>query len=147
MGQVENEKCGVPEARIGQKFFARGVLSHVLVGIFVVLGIMIILLVISNFAQAGDYGVAIEHNTPANGIADVMPGIDQGYTVDVQNTGDLNPGEDINFTVELDAASVAAGWTVTPTGTTIIPNVQMGEGNKVTELVWIRAPSDAKFED
>ena len=133
----ENEKFGTSENRICERFLARKMLSRILVGMFVVLGIVIIFLVIANYAQAGDYGVAIQHNNPSNGVGNVTPGVDKDYTVDVINTGSLNPGEDINFTVELDAASVAAGWTVTPTGTTIIPNVAMGVGGTVTETVTV----------
>jgi uncharacterized membrane protein len=49
--------------------------------------------------------------------------------------------------VELDALSIAAGWTVTPSGTTLVPGVEMGAANKSTETVIVRAPVDALFED
>jgi uncharacterized membrane protein len=143
----DNEKLVISENRTGEVFLAKNLLTRILLGILIVLGIVIIFLVISNHAQAGDYGVAVQHNTPSNGIANVTPGIDEIYTIDIINTGTLNSGEDLNFTVELDAMSVAAGWTVTPTGTTIIPNLQMGIANKSTEPVTVRAPIDAKFQD
>ncbi|UCG69016.1 MAG: hypothetical protein JSV09_14715, partial [Thermoplasmata archaeon] len=143
----DNRILVVFENRAGEEVLAKRSLSGILLGMFAILGLVFIFLVISNFAEAGDYGVAIQYNTPSNGIANVTPVTDYVYTLDIINTGTSNPGEDINFTVELDAASVAAGWTVTPSGTTIIPNVQMGPANKTTETVTVRAPSDAKFQD
>lgn len=147
MGRAKYEKSGILDNRISEKFLARKMLYRMLLSIFVLLGIAIIFLLISNYAQAGDFGVEIQYNSPSNGIANVTPGIDYEYTVDIINTGTNNTGEDINFTVELNVASIAAGWTVTPTGTTIIPNLQMEIANKTTETVTVRAPVDAKFQD
>jgi hypothetical protein len=121
--------------------------TRALFGTFVIFGLVLIFLMMSNQATAADYGVAIEFNTPPSGIADVQPGVDYVFTVDVINTGTLNPGEDINFTVDLDPASISSGWTVTPSGTTIIANLQMGVANKTTESVTVRAPSSAQYQD
>ncbi|UCF08553.1 MAG: hypothetical protein JSW28_02365, partial [Thermoplasmata archaeon] len=127
--------------------FVKSVSYRVFIGLLVFLGIVVVLLVVSSHARGGDYGVTVLYNTPANGIADVTPGVDYTYKVDIVNTGDLNPGEDINLAVELDAESLAAGWTVTPSGTIIVPGVQMGVGNNVSEPVTVRAPSGAEFEE
>jgi uncharacterized membrane protein len=135
------------DSRDSEKSLARMFFPRIFIGFLVLIGIVIALLVISNQVQAGDYGVKVQYGTPANGIGNVTSAVDFEYTVDIINNGTSNPGEDINFTVELDPISVAAGWTVTPSGTTIIPNLLMGSGNKVTEIVTVRAPIDAHFGD
>jgi uncharacterized membrane protein len=132
-------------SRDSERFLARRFFHKRLMGILVIMGLVIGILSISYNVQAGAYGVVIQHNTPANGIGNVTPGIDFQFTVDVTNNGTSNPGEDINFTVELDAASIAAGWTVNPSGTTIIPNLQMGD--TTTEIITVRAPIGAQPED
>jgi hypothetical protein len=113
----------------------------------VLFAVILLFLLISNTAQAGDYGVEVQYNIPPIGTGNVTPDVDYTFTVDITNTGTLNPGEDINLTVELDAASSAAGWTVTPSGLTIIPNLQMGVANTTSEIVTVRAPSNAKYQD
>jgi uncharacterized membrane protein len=135
------------DSRDSEKSLARKLFPRIFIGFLVTIGVVIVLLVISNQAQAGAYGVKVQYSTPANGVGNVTPAIDFEYTVDIINNGTSNPGEDINFTVEMDPVSVAAGWTVTPSGTTIIPNLLMGPGNKVTEIVTVRAPIDAQFGD
>ncbi len=124
-----------------------GNLSHVMFGILMIFGIIILFLMISNNAEAGDYGVEVNFQVPPTGIGNVTPGVDYLFSVNVTNTGASNPGEDINFTVQLDNASLAAGWTVTPSGTTIIPNLQMGVENSTSEIIIVRAPSDALYQD
>jgi hypothetical protein len=114
------------DSRDSEKSLARMFFPRIFIGFLVLIGIVIALLVISNQVQAGDYGVKVQYGTPANGIGNVTSAVDFEYTVDIINNGTSNPGEDINFTVELDPISVAAGWTVTPSGTTIIPNLLMG---------------------
>ncbi|UCE36005.1 MAG: hypothetical protein JSW00_10620 [Thermoplasmata archaeon] len=130
-----------------ERFLAKRIFPRILVVMLVIIGVVIILLLISNHAQAGDYGVEVQYNTPANGIGNVTPQIDFEYSVDIINTGDNNTGEDINFTVTLDAQSQAVGWTVTPSGTTIVPNLQMGSVNRTTETLIVRAPGDAMHQD
>ncbi|UCF07387.1 MAG: hypothetical protein JSW28_06955, partial [Thermoplasmata archaeon] len=114
-------------------------------GALILIGLAIVLLLVSNHAEAGDFGVNIQYNIPSSGIANVTPGVDYQYTVNITNTGTNSTGEDINLTVELDAASVAAGWTVTPSGTILVSG--MGPGNTTGENVTVRAPSGARFED
>lgn len=147
MGQAKNEGLFEQDDRINKIVCTRRLLGMVVICVFFIMVITIIVLILPNHAQATDFGVAVQHNAPANGIANVTPGIDYGYSVDITNTGTNNTGEDINMTVELDAASVAAGWTVTPSGTTLIPGLEMSSENKTTEIITVRAPSDAMFED
>jgi uncharacterized membrane protein len=146
LGRASNQSR-VLESRNVNKINRFGPIIKTFFGICIILGIVFVFLIIANTASAGDYGVAVQYNSPSNGIGNVTPSLDYTFTVDVINTGTLNLGEDINFTVELDTESIAAGWTVTPSGLTIIPNVQMGVANMTTETVIVRAPIDAKYQD
>ncbi|UCG68712.1 MAG: hypothetical protein JSV09_13045, partial [Thermoplasmata archaeon] len=103
----ETGKFVLPKSGTGEVFFPKKPLTGIILGMFVIMGIIIILLIVSTHAQAEDYNVDLI----SGGFRSGEPGESIPFQFEVKNTGDLIDSYTIDVTdITTDTGGDTGFW-------------------------------------